>query len=326
MSSARQRAALSALDAVRLKANRLDPARNTEENAADIIDAWAGIETALRSLLGGSTLAGQGLIHEARQRQMIGFELGNQLAAALVVRDKVQRTDYTPSSSDIVTVRDAYRALQDALMSAPPSEAVPIAAGSTADTVAEAQTTAVVRPARRIPLIAVVGAFLLVVALIALWYFVWGPGSQAAFNRGVEYYRSGRPGLARTEFQRAAQQHRDDARPLIYLARISREEGDVATARQHLDAAIRLEPRNALAQREMGSLLFTTRNYPLARDFYIRAVQYNPADTVAQGWLGCTLIRLGRVTEGLRFIQRAGQGPWTQCAMAPQQMPMPPPR
>jgi hypothetical protein len=43
-------------------------------------------------------------------------------------------------------------------------------------------------------------------------------------------------------------------------------------------------------------------------------VKADPADRLSQGFLGCSLIRLGRTDEGMRWIQRAGSGTWTSCA------------
>jgi hypothetical protein len=68
----------------------------------------------------------------------------------------------------------------------------------------------------------------------------------------------------------------------------------------------------------MGAYLLTAGNYELARRFYVRAVQADPSDKTAQGYLGCALIRLGRVDEGRRWVTRAGPGTWSSCGtMAP---------
>ncbi|PYO11346.1 MAG: hypothetical protein DMD30_00670, partial [Gemmatimonadetes bacterium] len=98
-----------------------------------------------------------------------------------------------------------------------------------------------------------------------------------------------------------------------FLARLAREEGDLATARAQLDTALRLEPKNATALREMGLVLFSSKQYDLARRFFVRAVQANPQDRASQGFLGCALMRLGRVQEGTKFISNAGNGQWTAC-------------
>jgi len=56
------------------------------------------------------------------------------------------------------------------------------------------------------------------------------------------------------------------------------------------------------------------QNFSGARAFYTRAIKADPADRLSQGYLGCSLIQLGRVEEGRRWIQRAGSGTWSTCA------------
>ena len=138
-------------------------------------------------------------------------------------------------------------------------------------------------------------------------------------------------GAARNAFAEAARNDPKDAEPHIYLGRMARDEGDPNTAVRELQTAIQLEPENALAQREMGSHLLTQAmgqvaagNLPgaqqslnLARNFYVRAVELNPNDKVAQGWLGCVLVRLGRVDQASGFFSRAGPGDWNRCQPLP---------
>jgi len=71
MTSPAQRSARAALDAARPAVARLDSSRSSEDLAADLIDVWAAVESALRTLVGTSTLTGQALIREARQRQRL---------------------------------------------------------------------------------------------------------------------------------------------------------------------------------------------------------------------------------------------------------------
>jgi predicted Zn-dependent protease len=66
----------------------------------------------------------------------------------------------------------------------------------------------------------------------------------------------------------------------------------------------------------MGANLLAQNNYDLARRFYVRAVQADPSDKTAQGYLGCTLVKLGRTQEASPFLTRAGQGPWSNCTTA----------
>ena len=107
-----------------------------------------------------------------------------------------------------------------------------------------------------------------------------------------------------------------NARAHLFLGRIAREQRDFPTAQRHLAEAVRLAPQSGEAQREMGGLMLSIGNDELARRFYVRAVQLNSSDRAAQGFLGCSLIRLGRYDEGMRFIQRAGTGPWGGCVPA----------
>ncbi|NUO62421.1 MAG: hypothetical protein HOQ34_02495, partial [Gemmatimonadaceae bacterium] len=132
-----ERSALASLDAARPAIARLDVARNSEDVAADLIESWSAVETALRSLVGGSSLGGQALIRELRQRQMLSFEQANALAEFQAARDRAQRTDYKPSAQDINAARDGFLKLEAGLMASvnpPPPVAAPADATSTAPT------------------------------------------------------------------------------------------------------------------------------------------------------------------------------------------------
>ena len=58
MTAGSQRAALDAIHSARPIIARLSMARDSEDLAADLIDAWTATETGLRSLVGGSSLTG----------------------------------------------------------------------------------------------------------------------------------------------------------------------------------------------------------------------------------------------------------------------------
>jgi tetratricopeptide (TPR) repeat protein len=129
--------------------------------------------------------------------------------------------------------------------------------------------------------------------------------------------QTGKREAARGEFARIARDNPELATPHVFLARLAREDGDVTTARRELETAIRLEPKNAIALREMGLILFSTGDYEIARRFFVRAVQINPADNSSQGYLGCALARLNRIEEAQRFLTRAGPGVWSSCMQRP---------
>jgi len=100
-----RRSALAALDRARPAIARLDQSRHFEELAADLMESWSAVETALRSLVGGTTLSGQPLIREARQRPLLSFEQANALAVFHASDERAHDADYQPSPSD----RDAPR-------------------------------------------------------------------------------------------------------------------------------------------------------------------------------------------------------------------------
>lgn len=142
-------------------------------------------------------------------------------------------------------------------------------------------------------------------------------------NEAISAMQSGRREAARGGFTEIARDNPELATPHIFLSRMAREEGDLGTARRELETAIRLEPNNAVALREMGLILFSAGSYELARRFFVRALNADAEDKPSMGYLGCALARLNRYEEAQRFIARAGPGSWSTClASAPPPGPM----
>src|SRR5215213_3783147 len=115
MNTANQRSALGALDTARPLIARLDIARDPEDNAADVIDGWAAAETALRSMVGGSSLGGQALVRELRQRELLSLDQAHCLLEFLAARDRAQRTEYRPTSADLAAAREGFQKLEERL-------------------------------------------------------------------------------------------------------------------------------------------------------------------------------------------------------------------
>jgi tetratricopeptide (TPR) repeat protein len=311
---------MAALAPARPLVARVDPSQHSEEIAADLLDIWNATEVALRALLGGSALSGQALIQELRQRNLISIDQAHALLDFLAARDRVKRTEYRPTSADINAARDAYNKLDQGLR----DEAASAAPGATAAGAPPVRPSAVpTAPAQRapappkrsrVPWLPIGALLLVLIAGGAAWYFFERGGPSAAMRRGMDAYRGGRLALARTEFQDAATARPEDPYPHIWLGRVARDQGDFATAGREITRAVQLDQRNYQAHRELGSYFLSTRNYDAARRAFVRALEIQPRDRTSLGYLGCSLVRLGRLDEGQRFLARAGQGPWMSCA------------
>jgi tetratricopeptide (TPR) repeat protein len=308
-----RRSARSALDTARPAIARLDPTRDAEDVAADLIEGWSAVETALRSLVGGSALSGQALIRDARARQMLGFEQANALAEFHAAADRAHRTDYEPSDADVDAARNAFLKFEASLM-ASDTAAAPTGRSATAvDPVALAAPPPppmVASGGLGIPSWAVMSLVILLFVGVgaAGWYLLAGRNNDDAYTRGVDYYRRGQREAAVGEFTKAARDDPNDPMPHVYLSRMAREVGNYTLSLQEANLAVQAGPNRLEALREMGSYLLTVGNFDLARRFFIRAVAADTTDRASQGWLGCSLVRLGRTAEGMSWITRAGQG------------------
>ena len=394
MSPQNTQAALSSLNGARSVLAHFETPRSSEDLAADIIDLWTGVESALQALVGNSSLSGQQLVRAARQAELVTIEQAHALLEFLAARDRANRTSYKPAQTDGDAAVDGFRALESALTGAAPAKAaiptsplqpaytprssrpaVPpppppplakpispyapggykqppgyqagrysgpptieqpppgsIPRGNTEVGVAVGrghveQALAAAESRRRMPRLSMpvwIG-IAVVILLIGGGYLFFGRRSSTDNQTaGIDAMKNGQLERARGEFAKAVNADPKAATPHVFLARIAREQGDLATARAQLDTALRLEPKNGIALREMGLVLFASRQYDLARRFFVRAVEANPQDRAAQGYLGCAMMRLGRAQEGTNWINKAGTGQWTACLQPVVTTPPPP--
>jgi tetratricopeptide (TPR) repeat protein len=333
VTTSQQRAALAALDQARPAIGRLDLARDPEDLAADIIEGWQAAETSLRALIGSASLSGQPLIREVRQRELLTLDQAHALVEFSAAHDRAQRTDYRPSTADIGAARTGYQQLEAALRQERAAPMPPAAAATASVPLAAADVAPFPGAGKRrgFPLIALIGLLALLGGIGGGIYYFTAARSGGALEQGIAAFTAGNRTAARNAFAQAVKDDPKDADPHVYLGRMAREEGDAASAVRELQTAIQLEPQNGTAQREMGAHLLAqataqlnSGNLPaalqslnLARSFYVRAVEFNPSDKQAQGYLGCVLMRLGRVQEANNFMQRAGPGGWTSCTPLP---------
>jgi tetratricopeptide (TPR) repeat protein len=352
MTAGSQRAALDAIHSARPIIARLSMARDSEDLAADLIEAWTATETGLRSLVGGSTLTGQMLIRELRQRHFLSLEQANALAEFHAARERASRVDYKPTEGDVNASREAFLKLEAGLMGEPVPAAPPIAGAATAAAAAasssspapsrskaaaytpdgpldpsarerfEGTPTAVPPEGTRRSWVApVIGLVALLAVGAIAWYAMAGRKGSSAVASGITAYREGRREAAAGDFMKAAKDDPNDPMPHVYLARMAREAGNMVTANAEAVTAVRLGPNSGVALRELASVSFAQQNFDAARRFYIRAVQADSSDKLSQGFLGCSLVRLGRIDEGMRWITRAGPGAWSSCAPQPGTVP-----
>ena len=318
MAGPAERSALAALDMARPVIARLDASRNSEDVAADLIESWSAVETALRSLVGGSSLGGQALIRELRQRQMLSFEQANSLAEYQAARDRAQSTNYRPSPADISAARDGFLKLESGLLASvnPPAASPVLATPSSAATRPMVSGDGIESAGRRrsFPLV-LVGIALAALVLIGggTWWAL-SRGGNDDVHAGVQLLNQGKREVARDVFKKAARDDPKSALPLVYLGRMFRDEQRYDSATAYLQAAIRRDPKSGAAFKEMAKLLFIEGNYDLARQFFVRTLTVSPSDREAAGYLGCTLMRTGRPNEAQTWFARAGQGDWSACA------------
>lgn len=203
---------------------------------------------------------------------------------------------------------------------APPMRAEPPPAASlppTANGGGDAADPWAVRPRRRFPVALVAGlvALLAVLGGVAWWAANSGDDPRA-YTEGVAAYRAGQREVARAKFAEAVKDEPDHAPSHVFLARLSREDGDLTRATSELTRAIELDTTSALAFREMGQLQLQANRPDLAARFLERALKRDPRDVVALGWMGCAMARQGQAELAERFFQRAGQGDWSPCRPA----------
>jgi len=340
-------AAQAALTGGRAVYGRLDQIRGPEDAAADILELWVASEAAMRAMLGGSTLSGQALVRELRQRGELNLEQANTLASFWDARSRSEDVAYKPTLTDVGFARSGYNELGRVIESSTSSAGstktaggIPVStfapggpAASTLNTAgattagvdapaavgAASQSAAYPAVATRRPqmriLIGVVVALLVIAGVVAAYMMHKTSKFDGDMTSAIGLMTTGRTEAARAAFGQLVHDYPDKAEPHVFLSRLARTDTppDMSTARQELVTAIRIEPTYQPAQREMGIYQLANRNPSLARNFLIRAVQLNPNDSAAQGYLGCALMNLNRASEAQKFLARAGNGTWSSC-------------
>ncbi|WP_396200439.1 tetratricopeptide repeat protein [Gemmatimonas sp.] len=316
---------------------------------------WAGAQQVLRAVTARPELSGHALIGEARRMGALTLSDAHALVALVTWADGTDRP--AEGESERTLLHEAWIALEyavernrtsdsaaplrptvnamPAIGHAPPTDATAAMTSASVSSVSSVFSAAFERDGidtgtapRGRSARGIVIALLVLGALTVIGWWVLSQRSERAYREGVAAYDRGAREVARRAFAQAAQQHPNDARPLVFLGRITREDGDFPRARRLLTAAVRMAPTSALSNRELASVMLADGQPEIARRFYVRALQLDPTDRVAQGFLGCALFRLNRIDEARRWTDRAGPGDWSRCVTpTPPAMPQsaPPP-
>ncbi len=308
--------------------------------AARATALWDSAELVLRVVTQRDDLRGQAVIHEASRQQRLRLDDAHALVALLGWREQFlfeapgSSTGQTsPSAMERALTTAAFGALAHAVATidvvigatTPRPADVPSTASHMARAMAAVPGATIAQPAAAVPLdtnrrrpviVLVTALLLLAVGGVAAWYALTARQSTS-LSEGIAAYARGSRETARIAFARAAREQPRDVTPLIFLGRIAREDGNIAASRRFLDAAVRLSPTSALANRELASSILADGDAEVARRFYVRALQADHSDRLSQGFLGCALFRLGRADEARRWLDRAGPGDWTACVADP---------
>lgn len=318
--TATSRGVHAALDAARPAIGRLASATHGDDVAAAILEAWDASQNVLRALIGQPALGGQALIRELRQRSALTLDQAHALVEFGAAAERVHASDYTPTEADVRAARVGFQQLEAVTLAlgSGSQEQVPLPAPApSAQPPAPPPVPSPPAPSRS-PLGRIVAVVLIlaVVGTGAFYGWRWWSGPRA-LEQARAAYAAGRRIEARDKFAAIARRAPKLAEPHVYLGRMAREDGDRATAIRELEQAVRIDPNNATALREMASYLLSIGDAQLASRFYVRAIEANQSDRTAMGYLACALVRLGRYDEAQRFLLRAGQGPWSACATPP---------
>ncbi len=310
---------------------------------------WQAAQKVLQLVLERPELTGHALVGEARRLGVLTLSDAHALVGLSSWADRGEAP--AADEAERLLMRESWMALEHAVPDVPPPPAPPSpfappsggmprqgspsassvppawapppprrpASESTTSTPPrdDAQTddlpdaSALVPRRRRTLLVAALAALVVAASAGGLWWYTGR--ADRLYRDGVDAFQRGAREVARTTFVQMAQQHPDDARPLVYLGRLSREDGDLARSRRFLTSAVRLAPGSAIAARELAGVMLADGQPELARRFYVRAIEFDPTDRMAQGFLGCALARLQRVDEARRWIDRAGPGDWQRC-------------
>jgi tetratricopeptide (TPR) repeat protein len=149
-----------------------------------------------------------------------------------------------------------------------------------------------------------IGVAFAVLFMIGLAWVLAGGGDED-FDRGVAAFRAARWDSAAAAFERVLADRPVDVTAMMYLARSYRRQGRLNEAADVLREAVRAAPDDPAVRRELGHLFMDLDQPGSAIAQYERALEHDPASTVA--WT--RLIHAMRAAGDPRAAEVLGRAP-----------------
>ena len=134
-----------------------------------------------------------------------------------------------------------------------------------------------------------------------------GAEYDAWLGRGLARLRQGDLEGARLDVERARKLGPAQPGPLVALADLDVQAGELDGAVQRYRAALALDGEDAVAWLKLGNALTRTRALAEAKDAYQHALSLSPAMSAAHNGLGAALIYLGDATGAEQALARAAE-------------------
>ena len=291
----------------------------TYERPAELAEAlgvtWSAVERSLRLLLRSDPSVPESerlaalapddmplakLVEGLRQRNLISMELAGRVHELAQAAQRAASGDVRASDADVA--RTAVSDLRREVTTAADSPIQEAAHHAVATGAVEEPVQAVSAPTAR-PRLVLGFLVLLVLGLVALEIYLFSHrgGNDA---EAIAAFKQQQLGIAEQKFRQVVASKPDDIIALLYLARIYRREGRLASADTMLSEALHYAPDDPDVRRERGHLLMAAGQPTRAAVEYERAVRADPKARV--NWIAWVqALRASNDPRVAEVIQRA---------------------